>query len=139
MSNAYPYLSWINLTLIIIIIIVVIIVIAMFINQRSIVGRVGISYSVIEGTTTGTSEIMTMIGNQIYLGRSSMPLTLILNKNSNQEIGRLVGVKNNTGNNLTLKAGTIKFDVGQINNTVITGQTAWLLSIDSSDSWLRLT
>ncbi len=80
-----------------------------------------------------------MVGNQIYIGNSSTPLTLILNKSSNQEKGRLVGVKNNTGNNLILKAGTIKFDVGQINNTVITGQTAWLLSIDSSESWLRLT
>ncbi len=139
MSNSYPYLSWINLVLIIIIIIVVIIVIAIFINQRSIVDRVGISYSIIEGTTTGGSEAISMIGNQIYIGRSSVPLTLILNKSSNHEKGRLVGVKNNMGNNLTLKAGTIKLDIGQINNTVITGQTAWLLSTDSNDSWLRLT
>ncbi len=139
MSNSYSYLSWINLALIIIIIIVVVIVIAVFINQQSRLDKFGVPYSIQTGTTTGSSDVIAMVGNQIYIGQSSVPLTVIMNKSSDQDQGRLVGVKNNSGNNLTLKAGTIKLDVGQINNTVTVGQTAWLLSTDATDSWLRLT
>nr|QBK90774.1 MAG: hypothetical protein LCPAC201_00750 [Pithovirus LCPAC201] len=125
--------------MIIIIIIVVIIVIVVFIDRQSSLDKFGISYSIQTGTTTGSSDVIAMIGNQIYIGQSSIPLTLILNKSSNQDVGRLVGIKNNTGNNITLKGGTIKLDVGQINNTVTVGKTAWLLSTDNTDSWLRLT
>lgn len=135
---ADSYLSWINLVIIIVIIIALIIMAILFFNHQTFVEVFGISYTITEGTTTESSETISLAGNQIYIANSSMPVTLTLNKNSDQDQGRLVGIKNNSGSNVTLMAGTIKFDVGQLNNTVTVGQTAWLLSTDTTDGWLRL-
>jgi hypothetical protein len=133
------YLSWINLALIILIIVFLIIIAILFFNYQGVVEIFGVPYTIQPGTLTESSDIMVLTGNQIYIAQSSVPLTLTLNRGSNQGAGRTAGIKNNTGNNLTLLAGTIKFSVGQINNTVNVGETAWLLSTDNTDSWLRLT
>ncbi len=131
-------IGWTALILIIIVIIVIIIIIVVFSSHRNEITNKGIALTIQEGSTSGTTDTMSLDGHRLYIGRSGSPLILTLNKTSGQSKGRTVSVKNNGGTNLTLKAGTIKLDPGQLGNTVTSGQLAILVAINDSDSWLRL-
>ena len=130
--------SWLALILIIIVIIILIIIIVIFFNHRNQLIAFGISFNVQNGTTSGSTDTMILEGNQIYLAQSNSPLTLTLNKGNNQQLGRLVAIKNNTGNLVTMQIGTINLNMGQLNTTINQGQLALLLATDDKGSWLRL-
>lgn len=130
--------SWTALILVIIVIIVLIIFIVLGFTHRNELTAFGIAFVIQDGVSSGTTDIMTLDGNKMYIGQSSSTLTLTLNKSGNHLKGRVVGIKNNSGNPMTLIAGTINLNNGRLNNTVSSGQLALLMATDDTESWLRL-
>lgn len=138
-SYGVSALSVVNLILIIIIIIALIILFYLFVTNRSEIINQGIAYNIIMGTSSATTDTMVANGNNLYIARSTSPLTLTIQSGQSNINGRYFLIKNNSTNNVTLVGGTgVTLNAGRLNLSVTPGQTAQFVNMGGSGSFLRL-
>ena len=132
--------DWVLVVLIIIVIIALLIFLFIQIDFNNKQSTFGDALRIQNGTSSASTDIFQIDGNTIYVARSASPLILTLNKGMIQRQGLRVFIKNNmaSSNAITLKAGSITFDTGQLDATISAGQTAILMATNDSGDWLRL-
>ena len=139
-SNGSSGLTMVSLALAVVAIIGVLIVLFLFLTHRNSVVQFGIAFKIQEGVTSGATDTMKTGGNNMYIVNSSDALTLTLADEGNHLEGRLLAIKNNSGNNTNVQGepGGITLDAGQLNLTVEPGVTAVFLAKDTNGTYLRM-
>ncbi len=139
-TSAYDWKTWIFVLIIIIIIAIIILFIIGSIQstRTNSINTFGVSWRIQRGKTTGSTDVMTTGGNNLYIGQTPEALTLSISPSNDNEEGREIAIKNNSTQNIILKGGSgVTLREGQLSLTVIPGQTAIFVCL-GGDDFLRL-
>lgn len=135
MADLNNWLPWINLFLILIIIGLVIAIYVIYYNKVQELERDGLSFNIINGTTSASTDSFTSGSYTLYLANSPN-VVITVNANSNIQKGQQFNISNLTNSNVSYIKGTNVNIIG--NTTILPNTMAIFVATDNNNNYTRI-
>ena len=129
-------LTWVVLALVIIAWILIFIIYIVYFTERSVVLQEGLTFNVVQGSTSMATETMSAGNYNLYIINSTQPsYTLTVNAASSPKTGQEFLIYNNGTNSASIKGGN---GTTGITGTLAPSKLAWYVSTNSSNTYQRI-